>query len=81
MTHRAQSDSTPDIEGAISLLKSDDEQVRQFAAYLLGQAGDARAVQPLIESLADTMSACAALPPTRWASWGIRGLSPICARL
>lgn len=43
----------PDIEGAIRLLKSDDEQVRQFVAYLLGRAGDARAIEPLIDALQD----------------------------
>jgi HEAT repeat protein len=30
-----------------------DPQVRQYAAYLLGQAKNPRAIQPLIESLAD----------------------------
>lgn len=44
---------TPDIDGAIALLKSDDIQIRQFTAYLLGQAGDARAVEPLIALLSD----------------------------
>jgi HEAT repeat protein len=44
----------PDIEGAIRLLRqSDDTQIRQFVAYLLGQAGDARAVEPLIDALQD----------------------------
>ncbi len=44
----------PDIEGAIRLLReSPDEQIRQFTAYLLGQAGDARAVEPLIDALQD----------------------------
>lgn len=46
-------DDTPDIEGAIRLLKSEDEQLRQFVAYLLGQAGDLRAVEPLIDALQD----------------------------
>ena len=45
--------TTPDIEGAITLLRSDDDQIRQFVAYLLGQAGDVRAVEPLIEALDD----------------------------
>jgi HEAT repeat protein len=43
----------PDIEGAIRLLKSGDEQVRQFVAYLLGRTGDARAIEPLIDALQD----------------------------
>lgn len=44
----------PDIEGAIRLLReSPDEQIRQFTAYLLGQAGDVRAVEPLIDALQD----------------------------
>lgn len=48
------SDSTPDIEGAIRLLReSSDSQIRQFVAYLLGQAGDERAVEPLIDALQD----------------------------
>jgi HEAT repeat protein len=45
--------TVPDIEGAIRLLRSDDVQVRQFVAYLLGQVGDARAIEPLIEALRD----------------------------
>ncbi len=43
----------PDVEGAIRLLRSPDVQIRQFVAYLLGQAGDARAIEPLIEALKD----------------------------
>jgi HEAT repeat protein len=43
----------PDIEGAIKLLRSEDVQIRQFMAYLLGQAGDSRAIEPLIETLQD----------------------------
>lgn len=43
----------PDIDGAIKLLKSGDVQIRQFTAYLLGQTGDERAIEPLIEALAD----------------------------
>lgn len=43
----------PDIEGAIRLLKSGDEQVRQFVAYLLGRTGDTRAIEPLIDALQD----------------------------
>jgi HEAT repeat protein len=46
--------SEPDIEGAIRLLQeSSDAQIRQFIAYLLGQAGDPRAVEPLIDALQD----------------------------
>lgn len=44
---------TPDIEGAIGLLSSPDPQLRQFVAYLLGQAGDSRAIEPLIDTLQD----------------------------
>ncbi len=44
---------TPDIEGAIRLLKSPDVQIRQFSAYLLGQTGDPRVIEPLIETLED----------------------------
>jgi len=44
----------PDIEGAIRLLsESDDSQLRQFVAYLLGQAGDPRSIEPLIDALQD----------------------------
>lgn len=43
----------PDIEGAIRLLKTGDDDIRQFIAYLLGQAGDSRAIEPLIEALQD----------------------------
>lgn len=45
--------NVPDIEGAIRLLRSGDVQMRQFVAYLLGQVGDARAIEPLIEALED----------------------------
>lgn len=48
-----QPDVTPDVEGAIRLLSSGDVQVRQFVAYLLGQVGDPRAIEPLIEALGD----------------------------
>jgi HEAT repeat protein len=44
---------TPDIEGAIRLLQSEDVQLRQFVAYLLGRVGDARAIEPLIDALRD----------------------------
>ncbi|MBI1282447.1 MAG: hypothetical protein GC179_30250 [Anaerolineaceae bacterium] len=43
----------PDIEGAIGLLSSPDPQLRQFVAYLLGRAGDSRAIEPLIDALQD----------------------------
>jgi HEAT repeat protein len=43
----------PDIEGAIGLLRSEDVQLRQFVAYLLGQARDPRAIEPLIDALQD----------------------------
>lgn len=44
----------PDIEGAIRLLRqSQDSQIRQFVAYLLGQTGDRRALEPLIDALQD----------------------------
>jgi len=46
-------DPKPDIEGAIRLLSSPDVQLRQFVAYLLGQVGDARAIEPLIDLLQD----------------------------
>lgn len=45
--------NTPDVEGAIRLLRSPDVQIRQFVAYLLGQSGDERAVEPLIDALQD----------------------------
>jgi HEAT repeat protein len=42
------------LEGMIRALRnSTDPQVRQYAAYLLGQAKNPRAIQPLIEALAD----------------------------
>jgi HEAT repeat protein len=45
---------TPDIAGAIELLRStQDAQLRQFVAYLLGQTGDIRALEPLIDALDD----------------------------
>jgi hypothetical protein len=49
--------TTPDVEGAIRLLRSEDVQIRQFMAYLLGQVGDARAIEPLIEALEDENAA------------------------
>jgi HEAT repeat protein len=42
------------LEGLIkSLLDSTDPNVRQYAAYLLGQAKNPRAIEPLIHALAD----------------------------
>jgi HEAT repeat protein len=42
------------LEGLVHALKdSTDPQVRQYAAYLLGKAQNPRAIQPLIEALAD----------------------------
>jgi HEAT repeat protein len=42
------------LEGLIkSLLDSTDPNIRQYAAYLLGQAKNPRAIEPLIHSLAD----------------------------
>jgi HEAT repeat protein len=40
-------------ELARTLREHTDPQVRQYAAYLLGQAKNPRAIQPLVESLAD----------------------------
>ena len=46
-----------DKKGISELVKAlhehTDPQVRQYAAYLLGQAKNPRAIQPLIEALAD----------------------------
>jgi HEAT repeat protein len=43
-----------DLGGLIKALhEHTDPQVRQYAAYLLGQAKNPRAIQPLIEALAD----------------------------
>jgi HEAT repeat protein len=44
---------TPDVDGAIRLLRSEDVQLRQFVAYLLGRVGDKRAIEPLIDALQD----------------------------
>ncbi|MEN6443843.1 MAG: HEAT repeat domain-containing protein [Methanoregula sp.] len=42
------------LDGMIDALRnSTDPQVRQYAAYLLGTAKNPRAIQPLIEALAD----------------------------
>jgi len=42
------------LESMVKALRnSTDPQVRQYAAYLLGQAKNPRAIQPLIEALAD----------------------------
>lgn len=53
MTHDSNHPEKPDIEGAIRLLKTGDDQLRQFIAYLLGQTGDPRVIEPLIEALED----------------------------
>ena len=43
-----------DLDGLIkSLLDSTDTNIRQYAAYLLGQAKNPRAIEPLIRALAD----------------------------
>jgi len=42
------------LDGLVSALQNNtDPQVRQYAAYLLGKAHNPRAIQPLIEALAD----------------------------
>lgn len=42
------------IEGLVrALTDSTDPQVRQYAAYLLGKAKNPRAIQPLVEAMAD----------------------------
>ncbi len=42
------------LEGLIkSLLDSTDPNIRQYAAYLLGQARNPRAIEPLVHALAD----------------------------
>lgn len=42
------------LDGLVSALQNHtDPQVRQYAAYLLGKAHNPRAIQPLIEALAD----------------------------
>jgi len=42
------------LDGLIDALKNNtDPQVRQYAAYLMGKAKNPRAIQPLIEALAD----------------------------
>jgi len=42
------------LEGLVKALRdSTDPQVRQYAAYLLGKAQNPRAIQPLVEALAD----------------------------
>jgi HEAT repeat protein len=51
--HQPQENETPDVEGAIQLLRSPDVQLRQFVAYLLGRVGDKRAIEPLIDALQD----------------------------
>lgn len=43
----------PTIEGAIELLNSPDTQIRQFVAYLLGEARHPAAIEPLIATLRD----------------------------
>jgi hypothetical protein len=53
MPQRPNPGETPDVEGAIRLLRSPDVQLRQFVAYLLGRVGDARAIEPLIDALQD----------------------------
>jgi HEAT repeat protein len=53
MTEQHNPGETPDVEGAIRLLRSPDVQLRQFVAYLLGRVGDARAIEPLIDALQD----------------------------
>ena len=53
MPQRPTPGETPDVEGAIRLLRSPDVQMRQFVAYLLGRVGDARAIEPLIDALQD----------------------------
>lgn len=42
-----------DVKGLIKALKHKDSRVRDIAALVLGDIGDVRAVEPLIQALKD----------------------------
>jgi HEAT repeat protein len=66
------------IEGLVRALQdSTDPQVRQYAAYLLGKAQSPRAIQPLIEALADFDKSVRAQATLALSSIGKAAVTPL----
>jgi HEAT repeat protein len=70
------------LEGLVKALKdSTDPQVRQYAAYLLGKAQNPRAIQPLIEALADFDKSVRAQATLALSSIGKAAVEPLAAAM
>ncbi|MGA2917258.1 HEAT repeat domain-containing protein [Methanoregula sp.] len=66
------------IEGLVKALHdSTDPQVRQYAAYLLGKAQSPRAIQPLIEAMADFDKSVRAQATLALSSIGKAAVAPL----
>jgi HEAT repeat protein len=66
------------LDGLIRALQdSTDPQVRQYAAYLLGKAQSPRAIQPLIESMADFDKSVRAQATLALSSIGKAAVAPL----
>jgi HEAT repeat protein len=70
------------FEGMVRALRnSTDPQVRQYAAYLLGEAKNPRAIQPLIEALADFDKSVREQATFALASLGKAAIEPLAAAM
>lgn len=70
------------LEGMVQALRnSTDPKIRQYAAYLLGQAKNPRAIQPLIEALADFDKAVREQATLALSSIGKAAVEPLAAAM
>jgi len=70
------------LEGIVRALRnSTDPQIRQYAAYLLGQAKNPRAIQPLIEALGDFDKAVREQATLALSSIGKAAIEPLAAAM
>jgi HEAT repeat protein len=70
------------LESMVKALRnSTDPQVRQYAAYLLGEAKNPRAIQPLIEALADFDKAVREQATLALSSIGKAAIEPLAAAM
>jgi HEAT repeat protein len=70
------------LEGMVRALRnSTDPQIRQYAAYLLGEAKNPRAIQPLIEALADFDKAVREQATLALSSIGKAAIEPLAAAM
>jgi HEAT repeat protein len=70
------------LEGLVRALRnSTDPQIRQYAAYLLGEAKHPRAIQPLIEALGDFDKAVREQATLALSSIGKAAIEPLAAAM